>query len=339
MTKTNYTPEWIREDFIDFIAEKFDAIWAFKKVKAELLQSRQLGADFFELTLKPNHNFKSQHFIAGQCVLVTVVSAGVRHQRSYSVVEINRQGHVVIAVKRQGKVSQVLTQMPVGTVVELSQPQGEFQLKLPSPKPILLIASGSGITSIYALFKQAVQQGIAVDFIYFSRENAYVDEIAALAAQHKNAHFHPINTIKASLHLSQQLLAHLVPDYTERECYACGATAMMQALEQLYAELNIQQSLTTEYFQLQVDESLAAQPVTFSLAQQDFMAKGNLLESAELAGLKPAHGCRMGICNTCSCTKQQGSVKNLLTGEIDHANNTQIKLCISQAISPVRIQL
>ncbi len=66
-----------------------------------------------------------------------------------------------------------------------------------------------------------------------------------------------------------------------------------------------------------------------SLAQQDFLAEGNLLESAEKAGLKPAHGCRMGICDTCSCTKLQGSVKNLLTGEIDHANNTQIKLCVS----------
>src|SRR5690554_1557936 len=57
------------------------------------------------------------------------------------------------------------------------------------------------------------------------------------------------------------------------------------------------------------------------------------------AGLSPAHGCRMGICNTCSCTKVSGSVLNLLTGEIDHNHNTQIKLCVTQAISPVVINL
>ena len=33
------------------------------------------------------------------------------------------------------------------------------------------------------------------------------------------------------------------------------------------------------------------------------------------------------------------TVKNVLTGEIDHGSNTQIKLCISQAISPVTINL
>jgi len=113
----------------------------------------------------------------------------------------------------------------------------------------------------------------------------------------------------------------------------------MQSIEQLYREFKLSDYLYTEYFQMIADDSVPAQPVTFSLAQQDFLAEGNLLESAEKAGLKPAHGCRMGICNTCSCTKLQGSVKNLLTGEIDHANNTQIKLCVSQAISPVRIQL
>ena len=62
-------------------------------------------------------------------------------------------------------------------------------------------------------------------------------------------------------------------------------------------------------------------------------------DSAEQAGLRPAHGCRMGICNTCSCTKVQGVVRNLLTGELDQNNNTQIKLCISQAVSPVVINL
>jgi ferredoxin len=114
---------------------------------------------------------------------------------------------------------------------------------------------------------------------------------------------------------------------------------MMQSIQQLYAELQLTHVLKTEYFQIQVDSTLEAQPVTFLRAQQQFQAQNNLLESAEKAGLRPAHGCRMGICNTCSCTKVQGAVRNLLTGEIDAQSNTQIKLCISQAVSPVVINL
>jgi ferredoxin len=114
---------------------------------------------------------------------------------------------------------------------------------------------------------------------------------------------------------------------------------MMQSVQKIYQALELTEQLHTEYFQLLIDETLAVQPVKFLLAQQEFQAKSNLLDSAEQAGLRPAHGCRMGICNTCSCTKINGSVKNMLTGEIDSQSNSQIKLCISQAISPVTINL
>ena len=122
-------------------------------------------------------------------------------------------------------------------------------------------------------------------------------------------------------------------------CYACGTAGMMQDLHALYESAKRQNQLKTEYFQLTIDPTLEAQQVTFARAQQTFMADASLLESAEKAGLKPAHGCRIGICNTCSCTKVQGAVRNVLTGEIDQGNNTQIKLCISQALSPVVIHL
>jgi hypothetical protein len=59
MTTTSYKPEWIREDFIDFIAEKFDAIWAYKRVKAQLVKSRCVGIGFYELSFLANHNFKA----------------------------------------------------------------------------------------------------------------------------------------------------------------------------------------------------------------------------------------------------------------------------------------
>lgn len=335
-----YKPEWIREDFIDFIAEKVHPTWAWKKVKAQLIARKALSADFIQLQLRPNQNFRLEKAQSGQSLLITVVIAGVRQQRSYSIVEILDNGDVLIAVKQQGTVSNVLTNLALGSVIEISQAQGEFVLNQRSGTAMLFLASGSGITAIYALVKQALKTTEqAIDLLYFNRDNAYHTELEALTAQYPQFKYHSFNTLKNKQHLSESLLQQLVPDYQQRECYACGANNMMKHVQQLYADQSISYLLKTEYFKIQIDQTLEAQPVTFLRAQQEFLATDNLLESAEKAGLKPAHGCRMGICNTCSCTKVQGVVRNMLTGEIDEQRNTQIKLCISQAISPVVINL
>lgn len=335
-----YQPEWVREDFVDFVAEKLHPTWAWKKVKAQLIARKAISDDFIQLQLRPNQNFRHEQAQAGQSLLLTVEIAGVRQQRGYSLVEILDNGDLLIAVKQQGLVSNTVTQLALGTVLEISQAQGEFVLKQHSGTATLFLASGSGITAIYALLKQALTSTSApVDLLYFNRDNAYHAELEALTVQYPQFKYHPFNTLQNSQHLTESLLQQFVPDYLQRECYACGAHNMMQSVQLLYADHSISHLLKTEFFQIQIDETLEAQPVTFLRAQQEFLADTNLLESVEKAGLKPAHGCRMGICNTCSCTKVQGAVRNVLTGEVDEQSNTQIKLCISQAISPVVINL
>lgn len=334
-----YKPEWVREDFVDFIAEKINPIWAWKRIKAVVVDKDALSQDFFKIELQPNHNFSKHTFNAGQSLLVTVVIAGVRQQRSYSIVEILQNGNIVIAVRVQGLVSKYLAGLQVSDVVEISQPQGDFILEQ-NKLPILLVASGSGITAIYSLLKQALMESHTdIQLIYFSRDAAFHVELEQLAHQFPQLNYHHINTQTEKQHLTLDLLKQRVPDFTQRQSYACGAHSMMQSLNEIYQTLEISQQLKQEYFQIRVDENSQSQSVTFQRAQTEFEANTDLLKSAEQAGLRPAHGCRMGICNTCSCTKISGSTKNLLTGEIDHAANVQIKLCISQAVSPVVINL
>ncbi|TCM64346.1 ferredoxin-NADP reductase [Acinetobacter calcoaceticus] len=334
-----YQPQWVREDFVDFIAEKINPLWAWKKVKAQIVSTQALSTDFYQIQLRPNHNFKQDQLSAGQSVLVSVVIAGVSQQRSYSVVKVLNNGDLIIAVKRQGQVSNVLTALQDNDVVEISQGQGDFVLGRETA-PILLIASGSGISAIYALLHAALAHNVEnVALIYFSRDQAYDDELQALAQQHAHFQYYPIHTTVQKQHLDEALLKRLVPDFQQRTTYICGAQSMMNSVNALYRGFGIEHQLKQEYFQKLIDENLAAQPVVFLRSQQSFEATTNLLESAEQAGLRPSSGCRMGICNTCSCTKVSGSTKNLLTGEIEHGNQVQIKLCISQAISPVVINL
>lgn len=337
--KLSYQPHWIREDFIDFIGEKIDPMWAYKRIKAKIVAKSNLSSNFIQLELRPNHRFDYQSYRAGQSISVRLQINGVYQQRHYSVVDILENGDLLIAVKQQGLVSKALGQLGLDSIIEISQPQGDFVLA-PIINPLVFVASGSGITAIYALLKQALkQQAAKIDLIYFTRDDAYHAEFKSLSLTYRNFNYHHINTLEQKKHLDAELLQSLVPHFKLSNTYACGAASMMQAIQQLYQVLNIQQRLHTECFQLALDDSLDSQPVTFIRSAQTFAAAGNLLSSAEQAGLKPKHGCRMGICNTCSCTKVSGSTKNLLTGEIDHGKQTQIKLCISQAISPVEINL
>ncbi len=335
----SYKSHWIREDFIDFLAEKVHPTLALKKVKAEVISIQLIGDDFYKIQLRPNFNFQPKKFQPGQNIALIMRLDGILHQRHYSVITILNNGDVMIAVKQQGKVSRALTSLQLGAVVELSQPQGEFTL-LNSPKPILLLASGSGITAIYSLLQKAVKQfQHPIDLIYFTRDNAFHAEMKTLELMYPHLKYHHFNTIEHKQHLSVQLLNKLVPDFEQREIYACGSAAMMKTAQRIASKLAVTSSFHSEYFQVLVDEKITAQPVQFMRSQQEFESSATILESAEQAGLRPAHGCRMGICNTCSCTKVSGSVKNILTGEIDHESNTPIKLCISQAVSPVVINL
>ncbi len=336
----SYQPHWIREDFVDFILQKIKPTFAWKRILAQVTAVQPLSEDMVSLSLKPNHHFDVRQVKAGQSVLITLMINGVYQQRSYSIIEVTPRGEIRLGIKVQGVVSKAAQQLRVGDSFEISQPQGDFVLHQ-GQQPVLLIASGSGITAIYALLKQALQQQLEhVHVLYFNRAEVLHQDILALAEQYPQLHYHFFNTAQQKQHLDVALLEKLVPNFKQMQAYACGHHSMMKQAQQIYTEHAAAENFHQEFFQpVQVEHSSEAQPVSFRRAQQNFIATTNLLSSAEQAGLRPQHGCRMGVCNRCSCTKVSGVTQNLLTGEIDDQPNRPIKLCVSQALSPVTIDL
>ena len=80
--------------------------------------------------------------------------------------------------------------------------------------------------------------------------------------------------------------------------------------------------------------------VSFAAAGREAANSGlPLLEQAEDAGLAPDHGCRMGICNTCTCRKRAGTVRNIVTGEVSSAGEEQIRICVSVPLGDVALDL
>lgn len=342
ISNTSYQPHWIKEDFVDFVLAQFNPLWSMRKIKTTINARQALGNDMYKVVLANNPKFKSQ-WQAGQSVLVTVQVHGVHHQRSYSIVDIDAKGQIILGIKAQGLVSDYLCKSADDIVVEISQVQGDFILHAGShtdQSPALMIASGSGITAIYAMVKQAIAQNLeSVHLIYFNRAPVFHVELEQLSRQYPQFHYHFIDTSRTKQYLDEALLTAQCADWKTINTYICGSTPMMKNAKAIFAKHEISNQLHSEYFQPCVDDTATEQPITFRRAQRDFIATKTLLESAEDAGLRPTSGCRMGICNSCTCTKVSGVTKNIITGEIDQSDNQQIKLCVSQALSPVTIDL
>ncbi|WP_151716986.1 flavin reductase family protein [Acinetobacter sp. TUM15071] len=336
----SYQPHWIREDFVDFILQKIKPTFAWKRILAEVTAVQPLSSDMVLLTIKPNHNFDFSQVQAGHSVLITLMINGVYQQRSYSIIDVTPQGEIRLGIKVQGVVSKAAQQLRVGDRFEISQAQGDFVLHQ-GQQPALLIASGSGITAIYSLLQQALQQQLEqIHVVYFNRAEVLHQDILALAEQYPQLHYHFFNTAEQKQHLDAALLEKLVPNFKEMQAYACGHHSMMRQAQDIYTQQDAAGNFHQEFFQpIQIEHSSTAQPISFRRAQQNFIATTNLLSSAEQAGLRPQHGCRMGVCNRCSCTKVSGVTQNVITGEIDDQPNRPIKLCVSQALSPLTIDL
>ena len=65
--------------------------------------------------------------------------------------------------------------------------------------------------------------------------------------------------------------------------------------------------------------------------------RASLLATLEAAGEQPAYGCRMGICNSCTCRKVTGSVRNTVTGAVSSEPNQDIRLCVSTPLSDLEL--
>lgn len=338
ISNTSYQPHWIKEDFVDFVLAQFNPLWSMRKIKTTIIARQALGNDMYKVVLANNPKFKNQ-WQAGQSVLVTVQVHGVHHQRSYSIVDIDAKGQIILGIKAQGLVSDYLCKYADDIVVEISQVQGDFVLHH-GKASALMIASGSGITAIYAMVKQAIRQNLeSILLIYFNRAPVFHVELEHLSQQYPQFHYHFIDTSSSKQYLDEALLTQRCADWKSIDTYICGSTPMMKSAKAIFAKHDISNQLHSEYFQPCVDDSATEQPITFRRSQRDFIATKTLLESAEDAGLRPTSGCRMGICNSCTCTKVSGVTKNIITGEIDQSDNQQIKLCVSQALSPVTIDL
>ncbi|WP_375502401.1 ferredoxin reductase [uncultured Jatrophihabitans sp.] len=339
---------------VDRYLELVNPMLTVRELRAEVIAVERPTNDSVRLTLRPTRQW--QGFQAGQFVSVSVDINGVRRTRCYSPASSQRRSdglfELTVKAHPHGLVSQYLhAQARPGMVVGLSQADGTFRLPSPRPDKILLISGGSGITPVMSMLRTLCDEGYRGEIVFLHyafgpQHVAYLDELQQLAAAHPNVRLALAYTQERSggdLHglFQESHLADVAAWYADAHTYLCGPPGLMTAVRAHFEGRDLAERLYTEDFApapvAPLNGDVTGATRFGSLATEN--AGETLLEQAEAAGLSPEHGCRMGICFSCTQVKTSGCVQNIRTGEINSDPDVEVQLCISRAVGDVAINL
>ena len=322
-------------------------------VRARVVRIVDETADTKTFVLQPNALWQGRHGAqAGKFVQLRLEINGRRVERIYSLSSRPGARLIAITVKRQagGLVSPHLhNHVKVGDVLTISQADGEFVLPAQLPAKMLLLSAGSGITPVMAMLRdlQARHYQGDVVFLHVCRNPAELIFTTALQAAADS--FPELSLLlhfdDSAGRFTPEALQLAVPDVGERAAWMCGPGGFMDAVHRHWRTQGLTAPLHSERFVAvpMLPTTSPGTPVTVMLAHSGahFVTTGTapLLAQAEAAGLSPKHGCRIGICRSCQCTKKSGTVENLQTGEISSTPNEQIRLCISVARTDLALDL
>jgi stearoyl-CoA 9-desaturase NADPH oxidoreductase len=285
---------------------------------------------------------------------------------------------LTISTHPEGRVSRYLRDRArPGMIVGLTQAQGDFTLPAQRPERVLLISGGSGITPVMAMLRTLCAEGFAgeIGFLSYARSGElalYREELDQLAARDPRLRdprlrdprlrdprlrdprlrdprlrvargFTQGRGQSINGRFSREHLQAVIADHRDAATFVCGPPALIDSVCAVWAEEGLPEPAVETFTPpalVRLDRDGAEGSVSFLASGREAANSGlPLLEQAEDAGLEPAHGCRMGICNTCSCRKTAGIVRNVLTGELSTARDEQIRICVSVPVGDVALDL
>ena len=299
--------------------------------------------DAATVVIRPGRGWRGH--TAGQYVRIGVDVDGRRLWRAYSLTSPTnrRDGRVTITVKAipGGKVSNHLVRgVKPGTLVQLDQATGDFVLPEARPAKVLYLTAGSGITPVMGMLRDSeFDDAVMVHCAPRPQDVIFREELHDLVAREKLRLTEVHTDTDGVLDLAR--LDELVPDWAERETWACGPAGLLDAAEELWSGHGVRERLHTERFRPAVVVAGDGGEVTFSATGKTIDADGAtpLLDVGEEAGVLMPSGCRMGICFGCVTPLKAGAVRDLRTGEItEAAPGVLVQTCVSAAAGPCDIE-
>lgn len=340
--------------------ELVNPLWTTHALQARVQEVWDETADARTLTLKPGRNWRTHR--AGQHLRVGVPIGGKQYTRTYSISSAPERSDecITITVKAitGGRMSHHLVrQLKPGDYLPIGIPQGDFVLPDAVPLRPLFISAGSGITPIMSMLRSLIEQQRLPDVTHIhyaphAYDVIFGNQLKELSKNHPRYKLHLVFTrdpgdeagAHKERHFSAAQLEKLCPDFRDRDVYACGPQALLDAVEGHFRELGLGSRVHTERFRAPIavaPAEVTAGRVRFAKSGVEASSDGviNLLRLAEDAGLNPPHGCRMGICHGCDTILKSGCVRDLRTNALcDEAGQT-VQICVSAAAGDAELEI
>ncbi len=337
---------------VDRYLELVDPMLAAREVRARVVDvHREVDVPgcppVATITLQPTSTWQGHR--AGQHVQLGVEVDGARRTTRVFTVSSpdSRAGDRITLTLRanpEGRVSRYLVeQAGPGTIVHLSQAQGDFVLPDRVPEHVLMISGGSGITPVMSMLRSLQRRTHRghVTFVHYAQgpdHQIYADELAEIARSGNGIDLHLLHPELGDPALSPAWLERLVPGYRDVPTWACGPAPMIEAVQAAY---DGSEALHVEYFRPpRTSNGDAGGEVTFTRSGRTAPNTGaSLLEQAEALGLAPEHGCRMGICFSCVTRKDEGTVRDVVSGAESALPDEEIRVCVSAPVGDCVVDL
>lgn len=310
-------------------------------------------------------------YLPGQFITIELEINDQKINRCYTLSSTpTRPDLVSITVKRVpgGPVSNWLhDNLQVGMRLNAVGPFGDFTCFKHEPaKRYLFLSGGSGVTPLMSMTRAMHDLGSDADivFVHCARTPAdvlFAEELATMARNMPHLRLamvceqHTPGSAYAG-HLGRMdaaRLAHIAPDFMQRDVYTCGPAPFMAALRQIFTLAGY---AMTRYREESFSFDAPAQTVVIAPAEaataehkielqksrQSFSCLGEqtLLQAAQIAGVRMPSSCSNGVCGTCKTRMTSGSVEMKHNGGIRQREIDQgwILPCCSRPLSDIALE-
>ncbi|MEV6071482.1 ferredoxin reductase [Nocardia sp. NPDC052001] len=335
----------------DDYLEMINPLWTTRELRGRVEKVLPEGSQAASVFIRPGYDWGGHR--PGQYVRLGVLIDGVFHWRAYSLTSDPDAADGLISVTPKvvegGVVSPYLVRkIQPGEVVRLGEVEGVFTLPEPTPAKLLFLSAGSGITPIAGMLRSLDRRGELGDVVvaHSAHEPAQVMFDALLRDLDRRHEGLRLDIRLTGEHgrLTPGDLDTLCPDWREREAFCSGPPEMLDALTAHWNAHGIAGRLHMERFQPIIggaEHSGQGGLVHFRRSGVDAECDGGtpILVAGEQAGLDLRHGCRIGICHTCTGVLRSGKLRDLRTGEIGEPTGQAVRICVNTAEGDIDIDL
>ncbi|ADU00620.1 ferredoxin reductase [Mycolicibacterium gilvum] len=327
-------------------------LWSARELRGRVLEVRRETVDSATLVIKPGWGF-SFDYEAGQYIGIGLLVEGRWRWRSYSLTSPPAERPRGTAGKGARTITITVKAMPEGflsthlvggvepgTIVRLAAPQGNFVMPDPAPPSVLFLTAGSGITPVMSMLRTLVRRDaigapghiVHVHSAPTEADVMFAAELAELARSHEGYRLE-LRATRTQGRLDLGRLDDVVPDWRDRQTWACGPEAMLEAAERTWKAAGVGERLHQERFAVsRAPVHGSGGTVTFARSDKTVTvdAATALMDAGEDAGVQMPFGCRMGICQSCVVGLVEGHVRDLRTG-VEHEPGSRVQTCVTAA--------